>query len=64
MLQYSTSYHYKTILEQSRERDMCKEPLHKQSVTKRFMCMHILNMNVIVAQRTVTKKVFLVIIVA
>ena len=31
------------------------EPLHKQSAMKRFMCMHILNRNVIVAQRTVTK---------
>ena len=38
---------------------MCNEPLHKQSATKRFMCMHILNRNVIVAQRTVTKKRFL-----
>ena len=36
---------------------MCNEPLHKQSATKRFMCMHILNKTVTVAQQTVTKKV-------
>ena len=58
MLQYSALYRYKTILEQSRGKRYVKQPLHKQTATKRFMCMHILNRNVIVAQRTVTKKRF------
>ena len=34
---------------------MCNEALHKQSAMKRFMCMNILNRNVFVTQRTVTK---------
>ena len=59
MLQYSASYRYKTILEQSCGKRYVKKPLNKQSVTKRFMCIDILNMNVIVAQQTVTKSAFL-----
>ena len=46
----------KLFLSSLAESDMCNEPLHKQSARKRFMCMRILNRNVIVAQRTVTKN--------
>ena len=63
MLQLSALYCYQTILEQSRGKRYVKR-LHKQSAKKRFMCMHILNRNVIVVQRTVTKSAFLGTIVA
>ena len=58
MVCYDIALHTATklFLSSFAENDMWDKPLHKQSATKWFMCMHILNRNVIVAQRTVTKK--------